>query len=177
MSALARRTLASLAPLVLAAPILAASAPHASAKPRSATNAAAAASQTPLELAKAARQLEELGAYGAAAVKLGELRRRVAPDADLDLALAMDLARNGAVDSAAALMWTPRMDAALADSLSLIRRHTYPWEREGLWVNGKFDGWNWYVARVRVELAATLGRWSDARRAAEPAGGLPRSRA
>ena len=44
-------------------------------------------------MAKSARQLEELGAYAGAAAKLRTLRRLVPPDADLDLALAMDLAR------------------------------------------------------------------------------------
>ncbi|MGH7742409.1 MAG: hypothetical protein ACRENS_10345 [Candidatus Eiseniibacteriota bacterium] len=118
-------------------------------------------------MAKSARQLEELGAYAAAAAKLRSLRRVSPPDADLDLAIAMDEARSGARDSAAALMWTPRMDAALEDTLPLTRRHTYPWERESMWVNGRFDGWHWYVARVRAELAVSLGRWSAARLAAE----------
>jgi len=153
----------ALAALTLSSPAL-----GATSKPATTTRASGKPTSAQLlELAKSARQLEELGAYAGAASKLRALRRQVLPDVDLDLALAMDLARGGARDSAARLMWTPRMDAALADTLPVTRRHNYPWEREALWINGRFDGWSWYVARVRAELAASLGRWSDARRAAE----------
>jgi Flp pilus assembly protein TadD len=171
----AGRTLpAALALLAALSPAHAAVAPqpkaasHASAKPAAGSHVAAKPSAAQLlEMAKSARQLEELGAYGAAASKLQALRRLVPPDVDLDLALAMDLARSGDRDSAALLMWTPRMDAALSDTLLITRRHTYPWEREALWINGRFDGWSWYVGRVRAELAASLGRWAEARKAAE----------
>jgi Flp pilus assembly protein TadD len=166
--------IAALAALTLASPARAATSPpssagaHATAKPAAGARSSSKLTQAQLlEMAKSARQLEELGAYAGAAAKLRALRRQVPPDADLDLELAMDLARSGVRDSAALLMWTPRMDAALADTLPITRRHAYPWEREALWVNGRFDGWSWYVARVRAELAASLGRWSDARRAAE----------
>ena len=166
------RCAAALLCLLALAPAAATAAPQAAAAKRSPPRHAAARTPRPdgttqLEAAKSARQLEELGAYAAAAAKLRALRRVAPPDADLDLALAMDLARSGARDSAAMLLWTPRMDAALVDTLPITRRHAYPWEREALWVNGRFDGWHWYVARVRAELAASLGRWTDARRAAE----------
>jgi tetratricopeptide (TPR) repeat protein len=113
-------------------------------------------------MAKTARLLEDAGAYARAAEALRALRARVKPDADLDLALAIDLARAGYPDSAATLLWTPRLDAALADSLPYVRRGSYGWERQSTWLNGRFDGWNWYVARARTEVAAALGRWSDA---------------
>jgi tetratricopeptide (TPR) repeat protein len=167
VSAVASRAAATAPKPATAAPKPAAAAPKSGATTRAASHTPRPDTAHQLETAKSARQLEELGAYAAAAATLRALRRVAPPDADLDLALAMDLARSGARDSAAMLLWTPRMDAALADTLPITRRHAYPWEREALWVNGRFDGWHWYVARVRAELAASLARWSDARKAAE----------
>jgi tetratricopeptide (TPR) repeat protein len=70
------------------------------------------------------------------------------------------------VDSAAALLWNPTVTAAVTDSMPLARRHKYPWHHESLWLNGRFDGWHWYVARARAEVAGSLGRWNDALAAA-----------
>ena len=120
-----------------------------------------------MDVAKTARQLEEVGAYTRAAEALGRLRAASPPDADLDLALALDLARIGRTAGAESLLTAPTLTAALTDTLPLHRRHLYPWERETLWTNGRFDGWSWYVWRARVEVAAALGRWHDARVAAE----------
>lgn len=124
------------------------------------------ASPTPAEIALNARSLEDQGFYGQAADLLATLRTRVKPDADLDLSLALDLARVGEADSAAALLWNPTMSAALADTLPLTRRQLYAWHREPLWFNGVFDGWSWYVARARAEVAAARGRWGEALEAA-----------
>ncbi len=120
-----------------------------------------------IERGKEARVAEENGLYARAAAELRTLRAGVAPDADLDLALALDEARCGRLDSAAVLLGSPLMDRALADSLPLTRRRLLPWVREGLWVNGRFDGWHWYVARARFEVAYEQRRWDDARRAAQ----------
>jgi hypothetical protein len=97
---------------------------------------------------------------------LRQLRRLVPPDADLELALALDEARSGESDSAAARLASPLMEKALADTMPLIRRHTYVWQRDPLWINGKWDGWPWYIAHARAEIAAAAGRWGEARDAA-----------
>ncbi|HTM58243.1 MAG TPA: hypothetical protein VL123_07495 [Candidatus Udaeobacter sp.] len=120
-----------------------------------------------MELAKTARELEEVGAYTRAAVTLGRLRLGSPADADLDLALALDLARIGRPEGAESLLVAPPLTAALTDTLPVQRRHLYPWERETLWTNGHFDGWAWYVWRARAEVAVALGHWHDARVAAE----------
>jgi hypothetical protein len=113
-------------------------------------------------LASEALSLEERGAYGRAAEALRELRRSTAPDADLEIALALDEARSGRLDSAAALLWGPLLTAALADTLPVSRRHDYLGGREHLWINGTFDGWHWYIARARAEVAAARGGWEEA---------------
>ncbi|MBI1799995.1 MAG: hypothetical protein HYR73_09980 [Candidatus Eisenbacteria bacterium] len=168
--------LALAAALVFTGMAVAAAAPaHSGAAPKPAATAARPHAAAPAlalspaqvrELAKTARGLEELGGYANAADALRRLRANTAPDADLDLALALDEARAGDLDSAAARLWTPLMDRAAVDSMPPERRHEYPWEREPLWLDGRFDGWHWYVARARAEVAAALGRWSDAHRAA-----------
>ena len=145
-------------------------APKTVAKSATGTHAASVVPATPKQIQDAARgvrALEELGVYSRAAEALRRLRTLVPPDADLDLELALDLARSGQPDSAAALLWSPLLTRALADTLPVSRRHLYGWEREPMWTNGKFDGWHWYVARARAEVAATLGRWHAARSAAE----------
>ena len=118
------------------------------------------------DLARNARTFEEVGAYRRAATALRALSLVVPPDADLDLALVLDLARSGSPDSAAALLSSPLVASALVDTLPVTRRHLYPWEREPLWINGRFDGWSWYAARTLAEVSAQLGRWHDARIAA-----------
>src|SRR5207249_4765545 len=95
---------------------------------------AAAPARKPLHEAGDARALEELGAYGQAAATLRALRAIVPPDADLELTLALDEARSGATDSAAARLASPLLSAALVDSLPPSRRHVYLWQRDGLWV-------------------------------------------
>jgi hypothetical protein len=124
---------------------------------------------TPVERAREAKGLEDAGLYRLAARQLEKLRRETGPDADLDLELALDLARAGAPDSARALLHGPTLSTALADSCPPARRRPYAWNRDETWMNGKFDGWRWYIARARAEVAARLGRWSEARLAARRA--------
>jgi hypothetical protein len=118
------------------------------------------------ELAREARSMEDLGFYGQASERLAALRGRVPRDADLELSLALDFARSGRPDSAAAILWSPTVSAALNDSGPLTRYNEYPWPREGSWLTGKFEGWHWYVARARAEVGLMLRRWDDAADAA-----------
>lgn len=163
--------------LLAASAALAAPPPSGSAKapPSRTPKRTAATSRRPTattsvaELARTARLLDEAGAYTRAVETLRQLRRRVASDADLELTLAIDEARADMLDSARVRLWGPALSAALVDSMPTSRRHIYVWEREALFLNGRFDGWNWYVARARFEVAATLGRWSDAHAAARAA--------
>ena len=120
------------------------------------------AAEPPAKVAGEARAYAELGAYGKAADELRGLRRRIAPDGDLELMLALYEARSGDVDSAAARLWGPVLTAALGDTLPASRRHRYAWQPEAEWINGRFDGWSWYVARARAEVAARRGRWPEA---------------
>ena len=139
------------------------------ARARALRAAAAARLKSPGQIATDARALEQIGAYGQATQTLRQLRGRVGPDADLELALALDEARSDQVDSAAVRLWSPLLSKAIVDSMPTSRRVPYPWQHEGAWLNGRFDGWHWYVARARAEVAARLGRWSDARDAARQA--------
>jgi hypothetical protein len=123
---------------------------------------AAGAALKPIEVALQARTLEETGAYAAALEQLKRLRGMQGPDADLELAIALDEARIGLVDSAWARLRAPLLTAALADTGTPARRTEYPFQREGLWINGRFDGWNWYVARARAELALARRDWKEA---------------
>ena len=123
---------------------------------------AAKPGRPPIEQAFAARQLEDGGAYGRAADELKVLRKMVKIDADLELELALDEARSGSSDSALARLSIPMMEAAANDSMPLKRRAEYPYQRETFWVDGKFDGWNWYILRARAELEARRGRWKEA---------------
>ena len=118
------------------------------------------------EQARRARTFEDLGEYDSATVALRGLRAMVAPDADLELALALDLARAGALDSSRALLHGPVLSAAIADSCPPARRRPYGFDRDELWVNGTYDGWRWAIARARTEVGARLGRWEEARDAA-----------
>src|SRR3989442_12927411 len=121
------------------------------------------------ELARAAtrlafniRSLEEQGAFGGAATQLRALRRLAPVDADLDLALALDLARAGSPDSAAQLLYGPVLTAALADTADRRRFDIYGWKHENTYFGGRFDGWYWYIARARLQLEAGRGRWPQA---------------
>jgi hypothetical protein len=127
--------------------------------------------RTTLERAHNARTLEESGAYAEAAEALRGLAPDVPPDADLELAIALDDARAGNLEAAYARLNGRLLSVALVDTLPVTRRTDYPWERESLWINGRFDGWNWYIARARAEVAARLSRWDEARDAARIAVG------
>ena len=164
-------------PLVLVAAVLAvlltlpASHAHAAAKPAakpaapkaSAAKPAApkAATAKPIDVALVARSLEEQGNYAGALTQLKLLRGMQGPDADLELTIALDEARTGLSDSAWARLHGPILTAALADTAGLGRRTEYPFQRESAWVNGSFDGWYWYVARARAELAVARRDWRE----------------
>ena len=90
------------------------------------------------------------------------MRGRTAPDADLELALALDAVRAGVPDTAWALLMGARLSSALADSTDHFRWHPIGPGREKTWLNGRFDGWYWTVARARAELALRLRRFDDA---------------
>ena len=135
----------------------------------SARPAAASPARKPIDAATSARVLEEEGNYAGALGELKALRAMQGPDADVELALALDEARVGQVDSAWARLNTPLLDAALADTAGRVRRTEYPFQREGILVNGKFDGWYWYVARARAELALRRRDWAEAVRMASRA--------
>ena len=126
--------------------------------------AAKPAELTPDALAKQVMALENIGAYGRAAMALRDLRVRVQPDADLELAMALDEARAGLRDTAWVRLHGAELSAALGDSLARERFRTLPPERDRLWLDGRFDGWHWYVARANAELALTLGGYGDAYR-------------
>lgn len=132
------------------------------ATPATAGRPAAPPAPRPIELAIQARAFEEQGNYVAASGLLKQLRGLQAPDADLELAIALDEARTGLADSAWARLRTPLMMAALGDTAGLGRRSEYPFQREPLWINGHFDGWFWYVARARAELALQRRDWREA---------------
>lgn len=138
----------------------------ASAKPATAKAAAArpaaGAALKPIEVALQARTLEETGNYVAALEQLKRLRGMQGADADLEIAIALDEARTGLADSAWARLHTPLLTAALADTGNAARRTEYPFQREGLWINGRFDGWHWYIARARAELAFARREWKEA---------------
>ncbi len=138
-------------------------APVNAARPTAATAKRGASTKTSTGgLAVAARQMEEMGAYGDAAGKLGTLRGLVAPDGDLDLWWAIDLARSGEPDSAARILASPLMARALADSMNMLQYRIYGWRHEAELMDGRFDGWHWYIVRARAEVFATLGRWDEA---------------
>ncbi len=137
----------------------------------SAAAPATAAARKPLGLATQARVSEELGAYAIALSELKTLRAMQAPDADLELAIALDEARVGLQDSAWIRLHSPLLTAALGDTARPARRTEYPYQREGAWVNGRFDGWYWYVARARAELALARGDYAEAMSMASRAAG------
>ena len=115
-----------------------------------------------LQLASDIRSYEELGGYAQAAEVLRKLRELVPVDPDLDLALALNLARSGRVDSAAAMLYDSVLSTALTDTLSRKHFDIYGWRHETNYLGGPFDGWYWYIARARLEVEATRGRWPEA---------------
>lgn len=143
---------------------------------RSATRAASPAHAVPAPAAKpgpslqdeavAARLREDEGSFGMAMESLRRLRGRTAPDADLELWLAIDEARCGESDSAWARLDTPLMRAALADTAPPARWHEYGARRALQWIDGRFTGWHWYVAHARAEVALERGDWAKALEAA-----------
>jgi hypothetical protein len=162
--------LAALAALALL-PMLAhaAAAPPAAKRPvrakvaaRPPARPAAGVALKPIEVALQARTLEETGNYVAALEQLKRLRGMQGADADLEIAIAIDEARVGLADSAWSRLHGPLLTAALADTGNASRRTEYPFQREGLWINGRFDGWYWYVARARAELAFARREWREA---------------
>ncbi len=162
---LSRMLCAGAAAVALLAGVAAAAAPSrpAARNPAPAARAAPAVpARKPIDAATSARVLEEQGNYAGALGELKALRAMQGPDADVELMLALDEARVGQVDSAWVRLHTPLMDAALADTAGRIRRTEYPFQREGILVNGKFDGWYWYIARARAELALRRGEWTEA---------------
>jgi tetratricopeptide (TPR) repeat protein len=58
------------------------------------------------------------------------------------------------------------MQAAVLETLPLTRRREYPYQREYGWLDGRFDGWSWYIWRARAELGAQTGHWDEAYEAA-----------
>lgn len=112
--------------------------------------------------ANEARQLEEMGAWGAAAEKLRTLRPLVPPDADLELWLAIFEARSGALDSARIRLGGSLLSDAVGDTLPDHRWTEYSWKKSATWTDGRWTGWHWYVWRARAEVAAAEGRWADA---------------
>jgi len=130
------------------------------------TPAATPGVRTPLERAREARLYEDAGAWSSAVSLLRALRASIGPDADLELALALDEARAGAADSAHARLHAPLLTSALADTGIPARRAWYGGGREDQWIDGVYGGWSWYVARARAEVDAGRGRWSEARDAA-----------
>jgi hypothetical protein len=102
---------------------------------------------------------EEQGAYASALAELKRLRAVEGPDPDVELAVALDEARVGLIDSAWTRLYSPILEQALADTVGDLRRTEYPFQREGMWVNGTFDGWYWYIARARAELALVRRDW------------------
>ncbi len=121
----------------------------------------------PAPIASEARTREDEGAYGLALEQLRRLRPLVPLDGDLELATAIDEARANLLDSAWVRLEGPVLRAALADEGGPGRWRDYPFQREPFWLNGRFDGWYWYVARTKAEVALRLGRWADARDAAK----------
>jgi hypothetical protein len=113
----------------------------------------------PIDIATRARTFEEQGAYASALEELKRLRSVEGPDADLELAVALDEARVGLTDSAWVRLHSPILEKALTDTVGDLRRAEYPFQREGMWVNGTYDGWYWYIARARAELALARRDW------------------
>ena len=148
--------------MLLTATAAAAAPAHPAPKRPAPASAPAMPELRPLDLAVRAKTLEEQGNYVSALQELKHLRSVQGPDADVELAIALDEARTGLADSAWARLHGPLLTAALADTMGLARRIDYPFQREQMWVNGRFDGWYWYIARARAELALARGEYREA---------------
>jgi tetratricopeptide (TPR) repeat protein len=123
------------------------------------------------ELAAEVRQLEDRGAFGIAVQRLNDLRPRLKPDGDFELTLALDEARSGQYDKAWRRLNDSLLAAAIRDTNPQARWHEYGPARWQQWLDGKFDGWHWYVARARAEVGLALGHWNEALEAARIAVG------
>ena len=117
---------------------------------------------TPIELVGEARSFEDHGDYVKALASWRRLRSRSPLDGDLELATALDEARAGQIDSSAARLAGAVLSAAAMDTMPASRHQTYAADRESLYVNGRFDGWHWYVWRARAEVAMARGQWAEA---------------
>jgi tetratricopeptide (TPR) repeat protein len=115
-----------------------------------------------LSMTARARHLEDHGQYALALAEWRKLRPLVPADADLELAIALNQARSNQLDSAAALLSGRLLAAAAVDTLPATRFRPYPVYRDTTYLNGRFDGWHWYVWRARAEVAARRGRWDEA---------------
>jgi tetratricopeptide (TPR) repeat protein len=124
--------------------------------------AATAPKPTAVALAAEARRCEDRDDYAGAAAALRRLRPAVRRDADLELWLAVFEARSGELDSARVHLAGPALRAAQSDTMPARRWTAYPWRKESTWTDGRWTGWHWYLWRARAEVAAALGRWSDA---------------
>ncbi len=118
--------------------------------------------QEALQVVVQAREFEDRGAYARALAEWRRLRLLAPPDGDLELVTALDEARSGQIDAAAARLSSGLLSAAALDTLPVTRYRTYTVERQGVYVNGTFDGWHWYVWRARAEVAAARGLWEEA---------------
>lgn len=123
----------------------------------------------PEQLVNDARAFEDVAAYQRALADWRVLRPRVAPDGDLELAVAIDEARVGLLDSAAARLAGPVLAAAALDTVPVSRYMLYGAERNAIYLDGRFSGWHWYVWRARAEVALARGRWEEGTAAAREA--------
>jgi len=115
-----------------------------------------------LQIARTAEQADHRGDPDAALVAWRRLRPRVPLDGDLELAVAIDEARTGHLDSAAVRLAGPALSAAAADSLPVARYQSMRARQPEWLIDGTFAGWHWYVWRARSEVAAARGRWEEA---------------
>jgi tetratricopeptide (TPR) repeat protein len=119
-----------------------------------------------LESADHARQADDRGDPEAALAMWLALRPQVPPDGDLELAVALDEARTGRLDSAAVRLAGRVLNAAALDTLPVERYHFARLNHPDWMIDGRFSGWHWYVWRARSEVAASRGRWAEATDAA-----------
>ena len=97
--------------------------------------------QSVLKDAVLARHYEDHGEYAAALVEWRKLRARVPGDGDLELAIAIDEARGGHLDSAATRLSGPVLTAAAEDTVPTSRYRPYPLRREGMYPTAIFARW------------------------------------
>ncbi|HKQ58412.1 MAG TPA: hypothetical protein VJY35_11145 [Candidatus Eisenbacteria bacterium] len=115
-----------------------------------------------LSITARARHLEDHGQHALALVEWRRLRPLVPADADLELTIALNEARSDQLDSAAAHLSGRLLGAAAVDTLPQTRFRPYSVYRDTTYLNGRFDGWHWYVWRARAEVAARRGHWDEA---------------